>query len=484
MACRSEESPGSVVQLRDVDVPPISVDVLRPLIGDERHARLATTAESTRTLLGDTIVWNVNSTPSGGGVAEMLHVLVGYIRGAGIDARWVVMEGDPWFFAITKRIHNRLHGMQGDGKALGPAEVLHYTEVNAANAAVLRGRVRPGDIVLLHDPQTAGMAPVLCDAGARVIWRSHIGTDIVNPWTEEAWGFLRPHLASCDAFVFSRRAYVPTWVPANQVSIIPPSIDPFSAKNQPIPGGDLPHFLARIGVTPGPTGRATFGRSDGTPGEVVHPATIVSDGGPSETVRNLVVQVSRWDRLKDMRGVMEGFASRVAGRVDAQLALVGPSTEGVIDDPEGALVLADCIANWEALPVAIRRRIRLVILPMDDVEENAAMVNALQRSATVIVQKSLAEGFGLTVAEGMWKGKPVVASRVGGIIDQVVPGTGILLDDPTDLHAFGDALAGLLERPDEQIRLGGNARRHVLEGFVGDHHLVQYAALIKRLLAA
>jgi trehalose synthase len=472
-----------MVQLRDVEEPALPPDVFLPLIGRDRYARLEAAAQSSRARLAGRVVWNVNSTAAGGGVSEMLHVLVGYIRGAGVDARWVVMEGDPEFFAITKRIHNRIHGMQGDAGALGRDEAAHYTEVTAANAAAFRQRVGSGDVILLHDPQTAGMAPSLRDAGVKVIWRSHIGSDTGNSWTEEAWAFLHPHLAACDAFVFSRWAYVPTWVPVERVSIIPPSIDPFSAKNQLIPEAELPSFLARIGLTAGGTNRpAVFVRRDGSPGEVIHSATIVSEGGPLEAVDNLVVQVSRWDRLKDMHGVMAGFASRVVGRLDAQLALVGPSVEGVTDDPEGAEVLAECVASWHALPAAARRRIRLVSLPMDDIEENAAMVNAIQRSATVVVQKSLVEGFGLTVAEGMWKAKAVVASRVGGIIDQVVAGTGILLDDPADLDAYGDTLAALLEQPDEVNKLGTNARRHVLNEFLGDRHLLQYAVLIQQLL--
>jgi trehalose synthase len=187
-----------------------------------------------------------------------------------------------------------------------------------------------------------------------------------------------------------------------------------------------------------------------------------------------------------MHGVMMGFATRVIGGASdrgAQLALVGPSVEGVAYDPEGAEVLAECVASWEALPREARRRIHLVTLPMVDVDENAAMVNALQRSAAIIVQKSLIEGFGLTVAEGMWKGKPVVASRVGGIVDQIAPGTGVLLDDPADLDAYGDALVALLERPEEMERLGDSARRHVLAEFIGDRHLLRYAALIEQLLS-
>ena len=173
----------------------------------------------------------------------------------------------------------------------------------------------------------------------------------------------------------------------------------------------------------------------------------------------------------------------MVGRADAQLALVGPSTPGVTDDPEGVEVFAACVAAWEALPSEARERVRLVTLPMDDVDENAAMVNALQRHATVIVQKSLAEGFGLTVAEGMWKARAVLASRVGGIAEQIAPGTGLLLEDPTDLSTFGEILAALLAHPAEIAELGAQARRHVLEGFVGDEHLMRYAHLIAWLLS-
>jgi trehalose synthase len=191
--------------------------------------------------------------------------------------------------------------------------------------------------------------------------------------------------------------------------------------------------------------------------------------------------VSRWDRLKDMAGVMDGFAAGLDRMGDAHLALVGPSTAGVLDDPEGAAVLEACIVAWQRLPADRRARIHQVSLPMEDVDENAAMVNAIQRQATVVVQKSLAEGFGLTVAEAMWKAKPVVASAVGGIVDQVAPGTGILLDDPRDRGALADALAGLLARPEEVARMGRAARDHVTEHFVGDRHLLRYDAIIRRL---
>jgi trehalose synthase len=183
-----------------------------------------------------------------------------------------------------------------------------------------------------------------------------------------------------------------------------------------------------------------------------------------------------------MQGVMEGFAANVVGRIPACLALVGPSVAGVADDPEGAAVLQECIDGWHRLPLEAQACIRLVSLPMVDIEENALMVNAIQRTCTIAVQKSLAEGFGLTVAEAMWKAKPVVASPVGGIVDQIAPGTGVLLDDPRDLDAFGSTVAALLEQPDEMARIGVNAVKHVVDNFVGDRHLMKYGMLLADVL--
>jgi len=196
----------------------------------------------------------------------------------------------------------------------------------------------------------------------------------------------------------------------------------------------------------------------------------------------VLVQVSRWDRLKDMAGVMRGFADHVAPGGDGYLMLVGPAVKDVSDDPEGAAVYGECLLQWRDLSPAARTRILLVTLPLDDIDENAAMVNALQRHATVIAQKSLAEGFGLTVAEGMWKGRPVIGSAVGGIIDQIAKGTGILLPDPADLTAFGSAACRLLGDQDKAARMGQAAHAHVREQYVGDAHLLRYAQLLGTLI--
>jgi trehalose synthase len=472
-----------VIRPKLVDVPSRPVAQLAPVIGAERLDRLRAKAAAFRARAAGRTVWNVNSTAVGGGVAEMLQVLCGYVQDLGIDIRWATIGGEPGFFALTKRLHNRVHG-QPDAGELGPVAARRYEETLAANAAGLLDYIRPGDLVLLHDPQTAGLTARLVEHRAVVVWRCHIGIDHQNDVSRGAWEFLRPYLAPADGYVFSREAYPPPWIPKSRTWIIPPSIDPFSAKNQPMDTNTVEAILAAIGVLDGatnPDGPRRFVRRDGTPGEVVRAARVVADQlpGPDDPC---VLQVSRWDWLKDMSGVMRGFAEHVAPAGPGRLILAGPAVDEVSDDPEGLAVYQDCLAQWRGLPAGVRRRVVLVTLPLDDVDENAAMVNALQRQATVVAQKSLAEGFGLTVAESMWKGRPTVGSAVGGIQDQIVDGTGILLADPTDLAAFGADVRTLLDQPDLAQRLGAAAKAYVAANFVGDVHLVRYAELFGELL--
>jgi trehalose synthase len=455
---------------------------LEPVIGSERHARLLQAADRFRHELSGRTVWNISSTAVGGGVAEMLQVLLGYAQDLDVRSRWMVISGDAEFFVLTKRLHNQIHGDPAGGP-LTAAEGAHYARMLAANAAELLDHVRPKDLVLLHDPQTAGLTQSLAQAGALVAWRCHIGVDWENEATRAAWSFLRPYLAAARGYVFSRREYVPAWIPDELVAIIPPSIDPFSPKNQGMDDDTVRGILATIGVLDGGTPRqpTAFVRRDGATGMVSRSAEVTGDSrpGPGDSV---VVQVSRWDQLKDMPGVMHGFAEHVAPVSGGFLVLAGPAVTGVADDPEGAAVFADCLLRWRDLPGWLRKRILLVTLPLDDADENAAMVNALQRHATVIVQKSLAEGFGLTVAEGMWKARPVVGSAVGGIIDQIAAGTGILLPDPGDLAAFGAAVRLLLGNRHEADQMGRAAHAHIIRNYVGDQHLLRYEKLFGGLI--
>jgi trehalose synthase len=211
---------------------------------------------------------------------------------------------------------------------------------------------------------------------------------------------------------------------------------------------------------------------------------VIREGEAPAWETPLVLQVSRWDRLKDPLGVLSGFLEALPGpEVDgAHLVLVGPDVQGVTDDPEGADVFHEVEASWRALPAAQRRRVHLVSLPMDDIAENALMVNAIQRHATVVVQKSLREGFGLTVTEAMWKARPVIGSAVGGIQDQIEHGvSGWLLTDPTDPVEFATALQRILGQPELARRLGHNARERAAERYLVVRSLVQYAGLIESL---
>ena len=451
---------------RDVEVPALSPHRLSRLIGAARVDELVRAADQARRCLDGARIWNISSTSVGGGVAEMLRDIVGYSIGSGIDVRWVVIEGDQPFFGITKRLHNRLHGTVGDGGLLGHSEADHFKSILQENAVGLLHRIGEGDVVILHDPQTLGLAGPLAERGALVVWRCHIGTERTNEYTEEGWRFLEPFVAPCRAFVFSHRGFVPPVLEAADLHIIAPSIDPYSAKNRPLNDARVHRLLGQVGLF-------------GDHGDGAVTGSVLGGAGPVQLGDRLVVQVSRWDRLKDMRGVLEGFAAMVEGHAGLRLALVGPEVKSVSDDPEDAGILEECLAAWENLPQKFRSAIRIIGLPMNDVEINGLMVNAIQRHATVVVQKSLEEGFGLTVAEAMWKGRPVVASAVGGIVDQVVPGTGVLLRDPSDLSTFGRVLADLLADPGQMTAIGRHARARIRTNFLSDRHLLDFARLIE-----
>jgi trehalose synthase len=476
---------GTAPRITEVDVRALDAARFEPLVGVERMARFEEVAEATRQRLMGRAVVNVNSTAVGGGVAEMLQTLLAYARGAGVDARWLVIQGDPAYFTITKRVHNGLYGTAGDGGVLGAAERSHYEHVARVNAEELLPVVGPEDIVLLHDPQTAGLATALRRLGTKLVWRCHVGRDVPNEWTERSWEFLRPYLEEVDAFVFSRAEFAPSWIDPDRVFVVPPSIDPFSAKNEPISERNVRLALAHAGLLEGDGAPplVPFTRRDGSPGRMMRRADVVQAGPPPPASAPLVIQASRWDPQKDMAGVMEGFARHVDHSLGAHLLLAGPAVTGVADDPEAACVYEDCLARWRRLPNAMRSRVHLACTPMTDPDEAAALVNALQRHATIACQKSFAEGFGLTVAEAMWKGTPVVASAVGGIVDQVTSGQqGLLVEDPADLEAFGAALEQLLRNPAETARMGRNARERATRDLLGDTHLARYADVFATLV--
>jgi trehalose synthase len=473
--------PGSAGDpITEVPVPAVSPERFRELIGD----RFVEIEEATRTageLLAGRVIWHVNSTARGGGVAEMLQSLLAYARGAGVDVRWLTIAGNEPFFTLTKRIHNNLHGSPGDGGQLGEAEEAIYYEGLTPSAAALAELLRRGDIVYLHDPQTAGLTRLARDAEVNVIWRCHVGIDKPDDLARRAWAFLTPHVEEANAYVFSRREFVWDGLDQEKIWLVPPSIDAFSAKNQDLDPVAVSSILATIGLAADGGRAPLFRRHDGSLARVNRRAELTQDA-PLPGDAPVIAQVSRWDRLKDPAGVLRCFAERLR-HPSAHLVLAGPSVTEVADDPEGAEVLAEIEALRASLPDEVRSRTHLASLPMDDVEENAAMVNAIQRHADVVLQKSLAEGFGLTVAEAMWKARPVVAGRVGGIQEQIVDGvSGVMVDDPADLAAVAEAIDGLLSDPDRARAIGEAARQRVLDEFLGSRHLVQYMNLIQAML--
>ena len=306
-------------------------------------------------------VWNVNSNSVGGGVAEMLRSLLAYARGAGVDAKWAVISGNPEFFEVTKRIHNHLHNFAGDGGALGDEERVKYEAALRPNAEEFEAVVGPRDVILLHDPQTAGLIPGLKRVGLPV----------------------RPYVAQADADVFSRRSFVWEQLEASKTNLIAPSIDVFSPKNFDLDAATVTAILnaSRVVEDGSSAAEPVFTRQHGRPGRVERRDEVFQDASPTAADR-LVVQVSRWDSLKDPIGVIDGFARYVAPESDAHLVYAGPAVEAVSDDPEGGEVLRTAIAHWRQLPEAQRRRTHLACLPMADGEENAAMVNASSAGLT------------------------------------------------------------------------------------------------------
>jgi trehalose synthase len=443
-------------------------------------------------------LWMINSTASGGGVSEMLPGMVTHLREVGIATEWAVIEtSDEHFFQLTKRIHNLMHG-DGD-PSLGNGDRELYEAVNRANADALLELVKDGDIVVVHDPQPMPLAGMLREQRELVtIWRCHIGLDVENEQTRAAWRFIQPYAGAYDHAIFSAPEYVAPYFEGCS-SIIYPALDPLTAKNRPMPVQEVVAILERAGLLcePGPVvvpqfeHLATRLQADGT----FRPASQPDDLGL--LTRPVITQVSRWDRLKGFLPLLHGFAGfrdglrqdPPADELEAQrlglsrLVLAGPDPDSIADDPEGREVLRELCTAYGALPEHVRRDIAILALPMADIDENALIVNALQRVSTIVVQNSLREGFGLTITEAMWKGVPVLSnSRACGPRQQVRDGVdGRLIADPEDASEIARALSSMLRHPERLERWGRAAQRQVHDHFLTYGQLCHWIRLLGRI---
>ena len=438
-------------------------------------------------------IWMVNSTETGGGVAEMLPAMITLLRDLGMKVEWVVLESDePRFFEFTKHIHNLIH--DSGTPELDSADIALYEAVNRRNAQLLRERVRPGDIVVLHDPQPLAMAPLLRELqGVLVVWRCHIGLDERTPRTEAAWRLLRPYAEACDRVVFSVADYVPPFL-AGRATIIQPALDPLAPKNCDMSLHGVVCVLACSQLsTIGPTVSPPFAapvRRIGFDGRAVDAASMGELGLLS---RPIVTQVSRWDRLKGFLPLLHAFVrlkQRPCGNTEqrrrlelVRLVLAGPAVGAVSDDPESADVLEELVHAYTRLPRALQQDIAIVLLPMISREQNAHIVNALQRASTIVVQNSLREGFGLTIAEAMWKRIPVLSSaRACGPRSQIVDGEhGRLVDDPEDVDVVADTLEAMLRAPELRARWGRSAQRRAHDDFMIFTQLARWLELCHEL---
>lgn len=430
--------------MQEAALEPMSVDRFADLLPVPTYDDFGHALRQAARLLQGRTVWNINGTLNGGGVAELMNSTLPYLLRAGIRTRWLAVETTPEFLDITKRIHNWLHGFPGDDGSLGMRQKEIYDEVMRVNAAEILPHVSPGDVVIVHDPQPAGLLPLLNELGVATVWHCHIGTETPDAYTRQAWRFLHHEVGCADTYIFSRAQYLWDGLDSRKLHVIQPSIDPFSDKNR---------YLTRDEVD-----------------------SILREWVPLDVP--LVVQAARWDRLKDHAGVMRMFADHLAHtHPGVHLVVAGPEAADVADDPEGAEVFAACSELHASLEPEVRRRVHLLSCPTDNL-----LVNALQRKAEVVVQKSQAEGFGLVISEAMWKRRPVVASRVGGIQDQIEHGrSGILIDDPTDGAAFARAIGGLLDDPRRATRLGVAAEQRVIEHFLTTRQLTETVRLLSTL---
>jgi trehalose synthase len=406
--------------LTEVTPPAQTFAAYEPLISKQLYRDIREMAEELR---GAKIVM-LNSTAYGGGVAELLEGVVPLLQSLGLDCRWLVMPDHPEFFHVTKGLHNALQGGHFDLTAA--AQTLYETQSQLVGTLLA---TEPADVWEIHDPQAAGVIAQL--PTRRSIWRCHIDTSTPDP---QVWRYVQKSIEQYQEAIFTLPEYVPHGWHGGKLNFITPTIDAFSAKNRPMPTAEARRITAGLGL---------------------------------DSSQPLILQVSRFDPIKDPRGVIDAFRLMKQATGPAQLALVGSLAT---DDPAATEVLAE---------------LREYTQGDDDIfllsNLTGAQVNALHTTATIVVQKSLREGFGLTVTEGMWKSKPVIGGNVGGIKVQITDGAnGYLVDS---VEACASKLIELVTNPTKRVVMGRRGRATVLGHFLHPQLLHDHLMIYRRLIA-
>ncbi len=439
-------------------------------------------------LFRDRTIWMVNSTDQGGGVAEMLPGVITILRDLGFSVEWAVIHTkEEAFFHLTKKIHNMIHGGGSDSSGaslISEEEKRIYENVNRENADSFRSLLKKKDILIVHDPQPMGMGSLLSrELSLPSFWRSHIGTDIENESTLNVWKFLEAYSDGYEHGVFTAPEYIPSFF-AKRASLIHPAIDPLSRKNRPL----SPHRLSGI------LNNSSIERSEHpvlTPDFSFPAKRLQPDGSfqnaylPESTglmFRPIITQISRWDRLKGFQPLVEAFVILKKKVQDTKqkfnvlekrrlqlmrLVIAGPDPSSIQDDPEGKEVLSELIHFYCALEPSLQKDISFFALPMDSLEQNALIVNSLQRCSTIVVQNSFQEGFGLTITEAMWKEKPILSTHAVGPRQQIRDHQdGRLVHHPDDPQEIAQVLEEMLKDSHQRTLYGESSHHRVYQDFL------------------
>jgi trehalose synthase len=442
----------------------------------------------------------INSTATGGGVAEMLPRILYTMRHYKLDVIWMVITADdrPEFFNITKKIHNFLHGQNPANLAVKFTEDERklFEEVNKTNADdFVKNYLKKGDIVMVHDPQPIALITTIrekyTEKEVPAFWRCHIGYDLETPETTAAWGFLEKYVKQYQLSVFSAKEYAPKFAPDPR--IVYPSLHPLDCKNQYLSFYETKMILVRSGMVA--LDEKWIAKDEQYPWKVKMLRADKNFVVPAEDKdlkefgfldRPILLQISRWDRLKGWTELLEGYAdikmnpdkyvnkdspnAKEHRRFIERMALVfaGPDSSKIADDPEGLEVFMNLVDRISEYPKEIQKSIAMLSLPLDSRWQNALIVNALQRLAAVVIQNSIREGFGLTLLEAMWKQRPVIASDACGLRQQLRPDVdGVMIFDPNDPKNVSKALNSMIEAGEEKRQVfARNAKKRAIDNFL------------------